>query len=461
MIAIIDRAGKIHFVGIGGSGMSALAKIALQAGCPVTGSDLKNSEATAALRALGARIYRGHDAAHLEGDVALVVYSSAVAEDNPELVEARKRNLEIISRGAYLARLMQAYEGIAVAGAHGKTTTTAMIASVLSHAGLNPTVAVGGRLVREGTNAWLGNGRYLVAEADESDGSFLLLRPKVSVVTNVENDHLDYYGGLEQLKEAFRRFIDRTDPQGLVVRCADDPFLAGLDTGALKSVTYGWQQEALYRADLIELGGLGSKSTVYEGKEPLGTLVLAVPGRHNVTNALAAVAVGRWFGLSFETIAAALARYAGVARRFELLGEAAGRLVVDDYAHHPTEIRAALATARQLGRRMVVVFQPHRYTRTARLYREFGASFDAADLVIVTEIYPAGEAPLPGVDAQLIVEEIRRRRHPPVYYQPVAEELPAFVASLSRPGDVILTVGAGDIRQAGTQLLALYGQGGQ
>lgn len=456
MIAITDRAKKIHFIGIGGSGMSGLAKLALQAGHRVSGSDLKNSEVTAGLAALGAEIYLGHAADHLSPDVGQVVYSSAVADDNPELVEAKRRRLEVTSRGEYLARLMNRYEGIAVAGAHGKTTTTAMIATVLKKAGLDPTVAVGGTLVQEGTNAWLGRGRYMVAEADESDGSFLLLRPKVAVVTNVENDHLDHYGSLELLKDAFRRFVAQTDPQGLVVLNADDPFLTGLATQVANSTTYGWRDGAAYRAELVELDGRGSKSKVYERGEFLGMLELAVPGRHNVANALAAVAVSRWLGLPFKTITGALAGYAGVARRFQLIGEAAGRLVIDDYAHHPTEVKATLAAARQLGRRVLVVFQPHRYTRTARLYHEFGPAFADANLAVITDVYGAGEKPLPGVGGHLIAEEVRRYGHPPVYYRPKPQELLEFVAGLSQPGDLVLTMGAGDIWQLGRRLLQYW-----
>jgi UDP-N-acetylmuramate--alanine ligase len=298
----------------------------------------------------------------------------------------------------------------------------------------------------------------MVAEADESDGSFLFLKPNVAVVTNVENDHLDHYGSFERLKDAFRLFIGQTAAEGLVVLNADDPFLASLAPGPAQSVTYGWRNGASYRAELIGLEGFGSKSKIFEGAALLGTLALAVPGRHNVTNALAAVAVGRRLGLSFEAIAMALAGYAGVARRFQLLGEVEGRLIIDDYAHHPTEVRATLAAARQLGRRVVAVFQPHRYTRTARLYRELGSSLGEADLVVVTDIYGAGEKPLAGVSGRLVAEEIRRYGHPPVYYWPDREGLTGFVADLSRPGDVVLTIGAGDIRQVGRSLCDHWGR---
>ena len=456
MIAISDRASKIHFIGIGGSGMSGLAKVTLEAGYRVTGSDLKAGEALATLEALGARVYQGHEAAHLEEDTDLVVYSSAVKPDNPELLEARRRGLEVISRGQFLARLMERYRGIAVAGTHGKTTTTAMIATVLKRAGLNPTVVVGGRLAGEGTNAWLGGGEFLVAEADESDGSFLYLRPEVAVVTNVDDDHLDHYGHPEALREAFRGFLGRVAPGGVGVVCADDPFLRGLVGERAAVLTYGWNREARFRAEQPELGPAGSRCRVYEGERCLGVLELTVPGRHNLTNALAAVAVARVLGLSFETAAQALAGYAGVARRFQRLGEAAGRLVVDDYAHHPTEVEATLAAARALGRRVVVVFQPHRYSRTRRLYREFGSALAQADLVVVTEVYAAGEAAIPGVDGGLVAEEVRRQGKAPVYYCPEREKLPRLLEELTRPGDLVLTLGAGDIYQLGRELVTRW-----
>ncbi|MCR4420031.1 MAG: UDP-N-acetylmuramate--L-alanine ligase [Clostridia bacterium] len=456
MIAISDRASKIHFIGIGGSGMSGLARLALEAGYRVTGSDLKAGDSTAGLEALGARVYRGHHVSYLEADTDLVVYSSAVKPDNPELLEAGRRGLEVISRGEFLARFMEGYRGIAVAGTHGKTTTTAMIATVLKQAGLDPTVVVGGRLVSEGTNAWLGRGEFMVAEADESDGSFLRLRPALAVVTNVEDDHLDHYGRPEALREAFRRFLAQVDSRGRAVVCADDPVLMALASEQSQVITYGLGGEAFYRAETVELNALGSRSRVYEGGRHLGVLELAVPGRHNVSNALAAVAVTRTLGLSFEVAARALADYAGVARRFQLLGEAAGRLVVDDYAHHPTEIRTTLEAARRLGRRVVAVFQPHRYTRTGRLFREFASALMPADLVILTDVYGAGETPLPGVHGGLIAEEFRRRQGPPVYYCPERHRLAGLVEELTRPGDLVLTLGAGDITDLGRQLLARW-----
>ncbi|MGB9885541.1 MAG: UDP-N-acetylmuramate--L-alanine ligase [Moorellales bacterium] len=456
MIAISDRARKIHFIGIGGSGMSGLAKVALEAGYRVTGSDLKPGEAVAALQALGACVYPGHDAVHLEENTDLVVYSSAVKPDNPELLEARRRGLEVISRGQFLARLMERYRGIAVAGTHGKTTTTAMIATVLKRAGLDPTVVVGGRLCGEETNAWLGGGEFLVAEADESDGSFLYLRPEVAVVTNVDNDHLDHYGHPQALREAFRRFVQSTVPDGAAVVCSDDPFLASLAEERHAVITYGWSREARLRGERPELGPAGSRCRVYEGPQYLGLLELTVPGRHNLTNALAAVAVARFLGLPFAVAAQALAGYAGVARRFQRLGEAAGRLVIDDYAHHPTEIGATLAAARALGRRLVVVFQPHRYSRTQRLYREFGSALAAADVVVVTEIYSAGEAAIPGVDGRLVAEEVRRHGRTAVYYCTEREKLLPLVEELTRPGDIVLTVGAGDIYQVGRELVTRW-----
>jgi UDP-N-acetylmuramate--alanine ligase len=436
--------------------MSGLAKLALELGHEVSGSDLKNNRVTEVLRALGAEVFLGHDPRHLAADVAQVVYSSAVGEDNPELAEARRRGLEVMSRGEYLARLMGGYEGIAVAGTHGKTTTAAMIAVLLKRTGLDPTVAVGGTVVAEGTNAWLGRGRYMVAEADESDGSFLLLRPRVAVVTNVEEEHLDYYGDFRSLKEAFRQFVLSVGSEGLAVLGAEDQFLADLAREISRSVTYGCGGIAAYRAEIVALDRSGSQSLVWEGEERLGKLELRVPGWHNVLNALAAVAVGRLLELPFSRIAEALAGFTGVARRLERIGEAGGRWIIDDYAHHPTEIQATLAAVRHFGGRIIAIFQPHRYSRVSRLYRWFGSAFANADAVVVTDIYAAGEPPIDGVSGELIAEEVRRYGRPPVYYCPDRDELEELVDRLTRPGDVILTIGAGDIGDLGRRLLARW-----
>lgn len=452
MVTIKDRAGKLHFIGVGGVGVSALAKLALQTGLPVSGSDLRSTDVTQTLETLGAQLFIGHCESNVGPDVETVIYSSAVDYDNPELAEARSRGLEIISRGQCLARFMSGYLGIAVAGSHGKSSTTAMIATILQMAGLDPTVAGGGTLVSEGTNAWLGKGRIFVAEADESDGSFLFMRPWVSVVTNVENDHLDHYGSLEKLHAAFEQFIEQTDSQGLVVVNGDDAFLSAVPSGSTKRLTFGFGNDVDYRVELLKWEGISAKAQVFEGGTPLGIFTLRVPGVHNLNNALAAITVARWLGLPFEDISKGLKAYAGIGRRFQLVGEVSDRVIVDDYAHHPTEVKATLAAARQLGRRVLVVFQPHRYTRTASLHIDFGTAFAEADLVVITDIYSAGEKPIPGVTGALIAENIQHNGHPLVYYKPDRKTLATFVRQLSRPGDVILTVGAGDIWQLGGEL---------
>ncbi|TDA70497.1 MAG: UDP-N-acetylmuramate--L-alanine ligase [Clostridia bacterium] len=446
----------IHFVGIGGSGMSGVARVLLEQGYRVSGSDLRQSGLTADLARLGAEIYLGHADANVRPGVTLVVVSTAIPRDNPEIVAARSRGIPVISRGEMLARLMHAKKGIAVAGSHGKTTTTAMISLLMAAAGLDPTVIAGGVSEDIGGNARCGHSDYLVAEADESDGSFLLLTPWLAVVTNVEDDHLDYYGSLGGIHAAFGRFLELVRPGGKAVVCLDDPVLAHLAGQAGQDsniVSYGFKAGARYTAGMLHLNGRGSACTVYVDGSPRGELRLAVPGRHNILNALAALAVAEACDIGFSRAQAILAGFRGVRRRFQVLGRFGDIWVVDDYAHHPTEIRATLEAASQVSAgRVIAVFQPHRFTRTRNLYREFGQCFGQAAEVIVTDIYPAGEPPIPGISAELIVAAARENGHPAVKYMPREEEIVGYLAANSRPGDLIITLGAGDVYQVGHRL---------
>jgi UDP-N-acetylmuramate--alanine ligase len=448
---------SVHFIGIGGTGMSGLAALLLSRGHRVTGSDVKASPVTERLRALGVFFYTGHAACHLGGS-ELVVVSTAIKPDNEEVLEARQRGIPVMKRGELLAEVMRGYRGVAVAGAHGKTTTTAMVATVLSAGGLDPTVLVGGEWPAIGGNFRLGCSKYFVTEADESDASFLLLSPEVAVATNVENDHLDYYGGMDALVAAFRRFIGAVPENGLAVVCLDDPrceTIAGQARGTI--VTYGEKPEADFQVRDMEFRGPVSTGTLYFRKRLLGRLALGVPGRHNLLNAACAVAVGLHFGVTFEKAAEALASFNPVKRRFEKLGEAAGVFVVDDYAHHPTEVAATIQAARQLNPgRVVAVFQPHRYTRTALLHEEFGRAFGAADLVVVDEIYGAGENPLNGVSADLIREAISRNGQEALRLPGAGKA--AYLKHIVRPGDVVLTLGAGDIFKVGRELVKLLSE---
>ncbi|MCL6558673.1 MAG: UDP-N-acetylmuramate--L-alanine ligase [Firmicutes bacterium] len=447
---------NVHFIGIGGAGMSGLAALLLSRGHRVTGSDTKSSAVTERLEVEGVAFSLGHAAEHL-GSAELVVISSAIKPDNVEVVEARKRGIPVIRRGELLAEVMRGYRGVAVAGAHGKTTTTAMIASVLIAGGLDPTVLVGGEWSAIGGNFRLGRSRYFVTEADESDASFLLLSPEVAVVTNIENDHLDYYGGMDALVSAFRDFVEKVPRSGLAVVCVDDPRLKAIMADAgVPVVTYGEKPEADYRVEDVSLAGVISSGDLYFLGKLLGRLTLNVPGKHNLLNAACAITVGLHFGVSFKDAAEALASYRAVKRRFEVLGELNGICVVDDYAHHPTEVAATIRAARQLNPgRVIAVFQPHRFTRTALLYEEFGQVFGGADLVFVDEIYSAGEAPLPGVTAELIRKAIARNGREVVRLP--SDSAAAYLKHIVRPGDLVLTLGAGDIYKVGLELVKLLG----
>jgi UDP-N-acetylmuramate--alanine ligase len=448
------RARAIHFIGIGGSGMSGLAEVLLTTGYRVSGSDLKPSEVTDRLVAMGARVFKGHHERNVEG-ADIVVYSSAVKPDNPEYQAAVGRGLPVIPRSDMLAELMRMKYGVAIAGAHGKTTTTSMVGAVLLEGGLDPTIVVGGRVHALKTNARLGHGRFLVAEADESDGSFVRLTPAIGVITNLDQEHLDHYGTMAGLEAAFLEFAERAPFYGLVVLCADDPGLNRIAAQITRRTkTYGIASGSIRALNLVP-DARGTRFDVMRDDEPLGTIDLPVVGRHNVLNALAAVAVGLEVEIPFSQIAYALSRFEGVGRRFEKRGEAHKVLVVDDYGHHPTEIKATLEAAKQLGRgRVVVAFQPHRFTRTQALAKEFGAAFDDADAVLVMDIYPAGETPIEGVTAELVVGAARSHGHRNVVYAGDLSRAEALLREMVRPHDLVVTLGAGDVAKLGDRLLS-------
>ncbi len=452
---MFKRYQHLHLVGIGGSGMSGIAEILLNLGYRVSGSDLRRNEAVERLEGLGAKVYLGHEPAHVEG-AHVVVYSSAVSRDNVEVQAARQRGIPVIPRAEMLAELMRLKYGIAVAGTHGKTTTTSMIGAVLAEGQLDPTIIVGGRVSSLGSNARLGQGEFLVAEADESDGSFLKLTPTIAVVTTIDAEHLDHWGSLEAIREGFLAFVNKVPFYGSAVLCLDEPNIAMLLPRVDKRViTYGLDGSAHLSARRIHLSGLSSRFQVVRDGEVLGECALHVPGRHNVRNALAAIAVGLDLDVPFAAIQKALAAFTGVQRRFQVRGRAGGVTVVDDYGHHPAEIRATLAAARAgFDRRIVAVFQPHRYTRTQHLRAEFATAFADADVVLVMDIYPAGERPIPGVTAEDLAEAIRAAGHPDVTW--VGHDKPQVVEHLLRvvrPGDLVLTLGAGDVGQIGPELL--------
>jgi UDP-N-acetylmuramate--alanine ligase len=442
-----------HFIGIGGIGMSGIAEIMLSLEMKVSGSDLRRGPVTDRLAQLGATIYEGHDAAHVAG-ATVVVTSSAVSASNPEVVEAHARKIPVIQRAEMLAELMRLKYGIAIAGMHGKTTTTSMVASVLAAGGLDPTVVVGGRVDALGSNARLGTTQYLVAEADESDRSFLKLSPILAVVTNLDREHMDCYHDMADVENAYLAFMDKVPFYGAVTACLDNALLAAILPRARRRVfTYGVAAEADYRLELLEaVQGRFAQFLVHTARGPLGPFELHVPGRHNVLNATAAVAIAHQLLVSPEKIAEGLNHFRGVDRRFQLRGQARGVTVVDDYGHHPTEIRATLAAARECGhRRIHVVFQPHRFSRTHDLLEEFADAFRDADSVIVLPIYAASEEPIPGVTAELLAGRIQG---PKVEFAPDFVSAVAAVTAEAREGDLVLTLGAGSVSQLAPQILA-------
>ncbi|MBI5515486.1 MAG: UDP-N-acetylmuramate--L-alanine ligase [Deltaproteobacteria bacterium] len=447
------RVRHVHFVGIGGIGMSGIAEVLLSLGYQVSGSDLRAGEATRRLEGLGARTYAGHRAEHIDG-ADVVVYTSAAARENPELVYARALGVPVIPRAEMLAELMRLKYGIAIAGSHGKTTTTSLVATVLQAAGLDPTVVIGGKLNAIGTNARAGTGDLLVAEADESDGSFLKLTPTIAVVTNIDPEHLDHHGSHEQLKTAFVEFAQRIPFYGLAVMCLDHPHVqAILPRIDRRHVTYGTHPQADYVALGQSFQGTTTAFHVRRRHEDLGRFEVRVPGRHNVLNCLATIAVAEELDVPTDATRAALASFAGVQRRFTIVGEAQGITLVDDYGHHPAEIEATLSAAKSgFGRRVVAAFQPHRYTRTRDLFEEFTRCFNQADVLVLTEVYPAGESPIPGATGERLAQALREHGHRNVHYEPDKHRVCDRLEALSRPGDMVIALGAGDINQCLRQL---------
>jgi UDP-N-acetylmuramate--alanine ligase len=452
---------QVHFVGIGGIGMSGIAEVLLNLGYRVSGSDLKSSAVTQRLVGLGAAVFEGHRAENIAG-AEVVVTSSAIAVENPEVLEAHKLHIPVIQRAEMLAELMRLKYGIAIAGMHGKTTTTSMVAAVLAGGGLDPTVVVGGRVDALGSNARLGKSQYLVAEADESDRSFLKLSPILSVVTNIDREHMDCYRNMRDVKKTFLEFMDRVPFYGMVVVCNDDPMLRRLLPQAQRrTVTYGTKRGSDF---LIKLG-TGSAPAKGEGgplsrfrvsyrKKDLGEFTLHVPGVHNILNATAAIAVGVGLDVDVEAIRAGLDKFRGVDRRFQLRGRAAGVSVIDDYGHHPTEIKATLAAARSCGYRKVhVVFQPHRYTRTRDLIEDFATAFGDADSLFVLDIYAASEKPIEGISGEALATTVREKGARNAQYASSFGDAVSSAAAVAEDGDMILTLGAGSVSQLGPMIL--------
>jgi UDP-N-acetylmuramate--alanine ligase len=448
------RIQHIHFVGIGGIGMSGIAEVLLNLGYHISGSDIKETEVTRRLQILGCEIFYGHRKENVkEADV--VVVSSAIRQSNPEVEVAEQRLIPVIPRAEMLAELMRMKVGIAIAGTHGKTTTTSLIATVLAAGGLDPTVVIGGRLNSIGSNARLGRGEFLVAEADESDGSFLKLMPTIAVVTNVDPEHLDYYSGIEEIKEAFLSFINKIPFFGLAVLCLDHPNIQNLIPRLKKRFsTYGLTTQADFQAKEIVFEGLSTTFDVLHQRREVGRLRIQMPGLHNVYNALATVATAFELDIPFRIVQDTLREFSGIQRRFQIKGEKKGILIVDDYGHHPVEIIATLKAARTgWERRIVAVFQPHRYSRTRALFHDFMTAFYDADILILTDIYPAGEDRIEGVEAKALFEGLREYGHKDVTYLADKREIVEHLLRVVVPGDLVITLGAGDIWQVAEELL--------
>ncbi|MCC6346384.1 MAG: UDP-N-acetylmuramate--L-alanine ligase [Nitrospirales bacterium] len=445
----------LHFVGIGGVGMSGIAEVLHNLGYEVTGSDLRESETTTRLRRLGITVHIGHREENIDS-AHVVVTSSAVSPDNPEVKEAKRRLVPVIPRAEMLAELGRLKYGILVAGAHGKTTTTSLVATILGEGGLDPTVVIGGKLNAIGSNARLGQGDYLVAEADESDGSFLKLNPTIAVITNIDREHMEFFRDIETLKGAFLSFINKIPFYGIAVVCVENDYLRELLPGIQrKVVTYGFSENAdMYAREIRHSGREMEFEAIFRGKS-LGSFVLPIPGRHNVLNSLAAIAVALELQIPPEAVVKALGSFSGIHRRFELKGEAKGVRVFDDYGHHPSEIKATLRAARECfpGDRLLVLFQPHRYTRTGDLMDEFVGSFDDADMLFLMDIYAAGEEPIEGVHSERLARRIREETGREVHHVPGREEVKERVLSQLRSGDVVITLGAGDVYKLGEEIV--------
>jgi len=464
---VFERYRIIHFVGIGGIGMSGIAEVLHNLGYEVTGSDVKESETTSRLRNMGVKVYIGHRAEHVD-DAHVLVISSAVSPENPEVIEARKKSVPVIPRAEMLAELARLKYGVLVAGAHGKTTTTSLISAIFARAGLDPTIVIGGRLKATGANARLGQGAFLVAEADESDGSFLKLSPTIAVVTNIDREHMDFFKTIEALKEAFLSFINKVPFYGTAVVCIENEQLRELLPSVHRRyITYGLTPEAHLYPDTIQRGFLSvSFNAIYKGKN-VGTFYLPAPGMHNLLNCLAAIGVALVLKIDVRTIKDALREFSGIQRRLELKGEAAGVLVFDDYGHHPTEIRATLKALKeglqirhqlseggeQKAGRLIVLFQPHRYTRTKDLIDDFSGAFSDADMLVVLDIYPAGEQPIEGVTSAVLLEKIKKSGHGNALYKNDRGEAIEQIVTTVQKGDIVLTLGAGNVWKAGDTIL--------
>jgi UDP-N-acetylmuramate--alanine ligase len=446
---------RIHFVGIGGSGMNGIAEVLINLGYQVSGSDLSDTEVTRRLGALGGTVVTGHAAENV-ADAQVVVVSTAVKADNVEVVAARERGIPVIQRAEMLAELMRMKYGIAVAGAHGKTTTTSLLATVLGEGGLDPTVVIGGRLNQYGSSAKLGKGEFMVAEADESDGSFLKLAPTVAIITNIDAEHLDFYGDEAHIYDAFAAFAGKVPFYGAVILCMDEASIRALMPRIDKRViTYGFTPQADLRAETLTITPEGVRFDATFKGEGIGTFTVPLTGRHNAQNAMAAICAGLDLGVDVEVIRTALAAFGGVGRRFERKGEKDGVTVVDDYGHHPTEVKAVLAAARESfpERRLVVVFQPHRYSRTRDQMATFAQAFHGADALVLMDIYAAGEAPIPGIDAAALLAQVKACGHRDARHEPDRAAVLAHLSATVRPGDVILTLGAGDVWRVGEAYL--------
>ena len=445
---------KVHFIGIGGAGMSALAQILLEKGYEVSGSDMKDSAMTGILRDLGAKVFIGHRAENVRGAEAIVV-SSAIREENPEVAEAARLGLKRLHRSDVNAFLINNSKGIAVAGAHGKTTTTSMIGVSLDYEGVSPSIIIGGEVDYLGSNAKLGKSEYLVSEADESDGTFLKYYPYIGVVTNIENDHMDHYGTMENIIKAFHQFLSQIRRDGWAVVCADNEHIRNIISDIKCNIaTYGIDHEADYMAADIEASSSFTAFDVIHKGENLGRVRLNVPGLHNVLNALACVVTGIVLGMSVSQMAEGLTMFNGAKRRFQTKGRINDIWVVDDYAHHPTEIATTIKAARQTKpKRLVCAFQPHRYSRTQLLQKEYGSCFAGVDLLVLTDVDSAGEDPIPGVDGELLVNEVKRQTGQETVYIQDKKQIAAYLKSIAQPGDLIMTMGAGDIVKCGEELV--------
>ncbi len=459
MMVVFRNFQRIHLVGIGGIGMSGIAEVLLTLGYSVSGSDVKRSPITDRLESLGATIFEGHRAEQVAG-AHVVVTSSAVKTDNPEVLEAHKSKIPVIPRAEMLAELMRLKYGIAIAGAHGKTTTTSMTASVLLAAGLDPTFVVGGRVNQAGTTARLGKGEYMVVEADESDRSFLFYAPVVAVVTNIDREHLDHYHSLDEIQDVFTQFVNRVPFYGAVILCLDEPNVQAIIPHVKRPIiTYGTSQQADLVITEIELEGLGSRFRLTYRDDDLGWFHLnSPPGLHNVKNAAAAAAVGLYLNVPADLIREGLDKFGGVGRRFEIKAKANDITLIDDYGHHPAEIRATLDAARAAGyKRLLVLFQPHRYTRTQHLWDEFCRAFNQADALVLTDIYAASESPIVGVTSEALAAAVRAAGHKAVAYRSTLHDAMELLLKEARPGDAILTIGAGSVGRASDELAMLLG----